>query len=253
MKNIYSLYLILFLGNATFAQSVQITREIDLTSETFFSPNIEEDVWGEKDFSYAKNEGCAPGFDGPCNTSNWDPTLGALSTGIPYLFSWNPIPDQVGCQIQVRFQNGSILGTKTLGGSEVSSFFVPFNFFQLFTTYEWRIRCACSCASNPLAITPWTQWSGFTTFPLEQAKISSLPNPTTGQSFVTFNVTQPEMTTLEVFDISGKMVEAIYSGIAQPNADYRFEFNGSDLPNGIYIYRLTTESEVKTEKFMIAR
>ncbi|MFT5903605.1 MAG: hypothetical protein ACI9O2_000459, partial [Flammeovirgaceae bacterium] len=64
---------------------------------------------------------------------------------------------------------------------------------------------------------------------------------------------QAEMATLEVYDMNGRMVEALYSGIAQPGSDYRFEFNGTSLPNGIYIYRLTTESEVKAEKFMISK
>jgi len=66
-------------------------------------------------------------------------------------------------------------------------------------------------------------------------------------------VSKAEMSTLEVYDMNGKMVEALFSGVAQPESDYRFEFNGSNLPNGIYIYRLTTESEVKTEKFVISK
>ena len=117
------------------------------------------------------------------------------------------------------------------------------------TDYEWRVRCGCS--QTPLVAGLFSAWEPFST--PGGSSISSLPNPTTGQSFVTFNVAQAEMTTLEVYDITGKMVDAIFSGVAQPNADYRFEFNGNDLPNGIYLYRLTTESEVKIEKFMIAR
>ncbi|MFT6998172.1 MAG: hypothetical protein ACJAQ4_001932, partial [Cryomorphaceae bacterium] len=35
--------------------------------------------------------------------------------------------------------------------------------------------------------------------------------------------------------------------------EYRFEFDGSALPSGVYIYRLTTQNEVLIEKFMISR
>ncbi len=38
-----------------------------------------------------------------------------------------------------------------------------------------------------------------------------------------------------------------------PGQDYRFEFDGSSLPNGVYLCRLTTGSEVLIDKFMITR
>jgi hypothetical protein len=84
-------------------------------------------------------------------------------------------------------------------------------------------------------------------------EISASPNPTEGVSFVSFTVTEGSYTTLEVFDMSGRAIDMIFSGNTQPNNEYRFEFDGSDLPNGVYIYRLTTENEVVNEKFMIAR
>jgi hypothetical protein len=109
----------------------------------------------------------------------------------------------------------------------------------------------CGCSEDPVIAGPFSSWQFFTT--PSEVQISSLPNPTAGQSFVTFRVPRTEMTTLEVYDLSGRMVEALFSGVVSSNTDYRFEFDGSDLPNGIYLYRLTTDSEVKTEKFMIAR
>ena len=83
--------------------------------------------------------------------------------------------------------------------------------------------------------------------------ISSNPNPTTGVSFVSFSVPTEGTASLEVYDMSGRVVDALFTGVTQPNNEYRFEFDGSDLPNGVYIYRLTTENEVINEKFMIAR
>jgi hypothetical protein len=49
------------------------------------------------------------------------------------------------------------------------------------------------------------------------------------------------------------MIERLYQGMTSPDQDYRFEFNGSNLPNGVYLYRLTTDKEVIVDKFMIAR
>ncbi len=85
------------------------------------------------------------------------------------------------------------------------------------------------------------------------AKMSSQPNPTRAQSFVTFSNPREAYTTLEVYDMSGRMIERLYQGMTSPDQDYRFEFDGSNLPNGVYLYRLNTESEVVINKFMIAR
>lgn len=83
--------------------------------------------------------------------------------------------------------------------------------------------------------------------------ISAKPNPTEGLSTVSFTAFDPGNATLEVFDLNGRLVESIFAGAIQPDTEYRFDFDGSALPNGIYIYRLTTETEIINEKFMIAR
>jgi hypothetical protein len=85
------------------------------------------------------------------------------------------------------------------------------------------------------------------------AIVESSPNPTSGASYVTFSVPTDEYTTLEVYDISGRKIADLFGQNVQSGAEYRVEFNGGGLPNGVYVYRLTTESEVVIEKFMIAR
>lgn len=85
------------------------------------------------------------------------------------------------------------------------------------------------------------------------AVITSSPNPTTGQSFVHFSNPREEYATLEVYDLSGRMLRRIFSQVTTPDLEYRLEFDGNYLPNGVYLYRLTTESETVIDKFMIAR
>jgi hypothetical protein len=60
-------------------------------------------------------------------------------------------------------------------------------------------------------------------------------------------------TTLEVFDLNGRMITQLFNSHSVPGQEYRFEFDASQLPNGVYVYRLTTGREVLIEKFMIAR
>jgi hypothetical protein len=177
-------------------------------------------------------------------------SLSTTFTGNSFLTEWDAVPGQIGCQIRVRLAGaGSILGAQIIGGAGASSFNIPGGVLQPGTDYEWQVRCGCS--QTPLVAGPFTTWQPFST--PGGAAISSLPNPTEGQSNVTFTVAEEGYTTLEVFDMSGRLVDAIFTGVAQPNNDYRFEFDGSSLPNGVYIYRLTTETEVVNDKFMIAK
>ncbi len=85
------------------------------------------------------------------------------------------------------------------------------------------------------------------------AKLASQPNPTEGISIVTFTTDTGTRATLEVYDVSGRSVATLFNAEVQPDQEYRAEFNGAALPNGVYIYRLTTDAEVVIEKFMIAR
>ena len=70
---------------------------------------------------------------------------------------------------------------------------------------------------------------------------------------VSFEVPNSGHTVLEIYDLNGRRIDLLYNTIALAGTPYRINFDGSALPNGIYIYRLTTESEIKIEKFMIAR
>lgn len=85
------------------------------------------------------------------------------------------------------------------------------------------------------------------------AIMSSYPNPTSGASKVAFTVPNTEMTTLEVYDMNGRNVATIFNQIAEKDQPYSVDFNGTDLPNGVYIYRLTTTNSTIIDKFMIAR
>jgi hypothetical protein len=83
--------------------------------------------------------------------------------------------------------------------------------------------------------------------------LSSFPNPTNGISQAIFVTGQTERATLEVYDMNGRLVEGLFSGIAEEGVEYRVDFDGLALPNGVYIYRLTTTNETVIDKFIIAK
>lgn len=90
------------------------------------------------------------------------------------------------------------------------------------------------------------QWTG------RSGVLEGHPNPTEGATRVEFKVAESGRAVVEVFDASGRSVAVLFSGEAEADKTYIRNFDGSGLPAGIYLYRLTTEYTSVTRKFMIA-
>lgn len=58
---------------------------------------------------------------------------------------------------------------------------------------------------------------------------------------------------MEIFDMSGRSVATLLNQDVQEGNTYRMTFDGTILPNGIYVAKYVTQSEKEIEKIMIAR
>ena len=85
------------------------------------------------------------------------------------------------------------------------------------------------------------------------AVLTTYPNPTEGDSKVVFQTFENTKALVEVYDMNGRNVATLFDQDANAGQTYTLDFNGSKLPNGIYVYRLTTQNETIIEKFMIMR
>jgi hypothetical protein len=83
--------------------------------------------------------------------------------------------------------------------------------------------------------------------------MSAFPNPAKEQTTVTLRVIDQEMTSLKLFDSSGRVVKDVFMGVSEVDTDYQFQIDLTDLPPGIYIFKVTTTSEVVTEKIILSR
>ncbi len=105
------------------------------------------------------------------------------------------------------------------------------------------VVCVSAVAPAPAPLVP------------EQAagELSSFPNPTAGASNVVFKTVDTERTTVEVMDMNGRVITTLFNQVAEGGVTYTVNFDAVDLPNGIYVYRMTTETSTIIEKFMIAK
>lgn len=83
--------------------------------------------------------------------------------------------------------------------------------------------------------------------------LDTYPNPSNGPVYVEFTTDKNTLLTLEVIDMSGRVIETVFRQEADAGQRYRTEFDASGLPNGIYITKLTSDKEIKTGKVMITR
>jgi len=58
--------------------------------------------------------------------------------------------------------------------------------------------------------------------------------------------------TLKVYDILGNEVSTLVNSIVQPGSR-TLQFEGGDLPDGIYYYQLETEHYTAIKKFILRR
>jgi hypothetical protein len=82
--------------------------------------------------------------------------------------------------------------------------------------------------------------------PKEDILKQNFPNPFNPMTQIQFALTNPSFTRLEVYDMSGKKVSTLldkYIG----SGSYIVDFYASDLPSGMYFYRLKTSYFSKTK------
>ncbi len=78
------------------------------------------------------------------------------------------------------------------------------------------------------------------------------PNPTQGQTQFEYELQQSGQVSLEVLDITGKKVASVYKGL-QTAGPQRLDWDATDLPNGLYLYRFSMNGQFSTGKMILSR
>ncbi len=78
------------------------------------------------------------------------------------------------------------------------------------------------------------------------------PNPFSGETTITFELTQAGAVTLAVYDMLGREVAVLVDDVL-PSATFDATFDASNLPTGTYVYRLTTEAGSATGSMTVLR
>lgn len=104
---------------------------------------------------------------------------------------------------------------------------------------------------------------GDTTFPVGVTQISSevplsfslsqnYPNPFNPNTVIRFQITNSSDTKLIIYDALGKEVETLVDRKLEPG-EYEAEFNGENLPSGVYYYKLQAGDYAETKKMVLIK
>lgn len=78
------------------------------------------------------------------------------------------------------------------------------------------------------------------------------PNPFNGQTVISFNLDQPEMVKLAVFNAVGQAVDRMVNQTL-PAGKHEYRFNSDAFSSGVYYYRLETPIGHTTKKMLLVR
>jgi len=82
--------------------------------------------------------------------------------------------------------------------------------------------------------------------------LQNYPNPFNPTTNIGFRISDRGFVTLKIYDILGNEIATLVNE-EKPAGEYEVEFNGNNLPSGIYFYQLQAGSFVKTKKMILMK
>jgi len=78
------------------------------------------------------------------------------------------------------------------------------------------------------------------------------PNPFNPSTTIEYSIPEKSFARLSVYNTIGQQVAVLFEGIKERGV-YRYNFNASNLPAGVYIYKLETNKNSFTRKMMLIK
>ncbi len=88
--------------------------------------------------------------------------------------------------------------------------------------------------------------------PIEYFLSQNYPNPFNPSTKLSYSITQSGLVTLKVYDVLGTEIETLVNE-GKPVGTYELNWNGANLPSGVYFYRLQAGSFVQTRKMILLK
>jgi len=179
------------------------------------------------------------------------PTLFAIGSDFLAGGNANESPGTENPTIYLTTNNGSAWTTDTVGFTEgtTASFVYSFcaNSQYVFAgTYGqgvWRL---------PISDIPSAVNEQAARQPAEFTLAQNYPNPFSATTLIAYNLQEPEVVSLTIYNALGEQVASLVNA-EQGTGAHSVDFNGANLHNGVYYYRLTAGMNSQTGMMNVVR
>ncbi|UOQ82615.1 MULTISPECIES: T9SS type A sorting domain-containing protein [Hymenobacter] len=79
------------------------------------------------------------------------------------------------------------------------------------------------------------------------------PNPFAHNASIGFTLAEAQRYSVQVYDVSGRMVLRVAEGMAEAGKAYNFQVVANEMPTGVYMVRLTTAKSVQNHRMIISK
>jgi hypothetical protein len=91
-----------------------------------------------------------------------------------------------------------------------------------------------------------------TKIPEKFSLYQNYPNPFNPVTKISFDIAKQEFVSLKIFDALGRELNTLVNEVKAPGS-YAIDFDGTNLPSGIYFYKLQTENYSGTKKMLLIK
>lgn len=189
------------------------------------------------------------------------------TTGVPRrtTFKWNPSSGATTYHLQVAsnsaldsiggFINGNVVFDTTLGDT-TAKLSTP---LTADTIYYWHVSATDTAGTSnysPIAVyATGTEIDAIHEpgrIPKEFALYQNYPNPFNPTTVISYSLPQNSFVTISVYDALGREVTTLVN-TRQSAGHHSISFDASNLPSGVYFYRLQAGAYMQTEKLVFLK
>jgi hypothetical protein len=121
-------------------------------------------------------------------------------------------------------------------------------------TYYWNVQSV----DNNFNVSVFSKEQRITVNYIENeipAKFSlnqNFPNPFNPSTKIKYSIPKAENVTLKIYDILGRQIKTLVNE-EKPAGNYSIEFNGKDMPSGVYFYQIRAGVFTETRKMLLLK
>ena len=186
------------------------------------------------------------------------PEHGETEVPIDVTFYWEETPAAETYRFQLATATGFLPHQMVVDSMGVTDTTLIVSDLEHDKVYFWRIG-----AANEYGTSLWSSSRGFTTktathiagedgIPAEYSLSQNYPNPFNPATTIRYEIPEQGHVSIKIYDMLGREVAVLVDDVVAAGR-YSVQFDASNLPSGIYIYRIVSDNYVESKRMTFVK